>query len=108
MLPRDVFRRGALPLDDTGLRPHRPTATDPSLAPAGRDASYALAPVSNLGVGAGADRTQAGPRPCGAVLGILDRTESPGVEGALATDFSVAPPRPRDEPLSGHGAGFPC
>lgn len=44
-LPRDVFRRGVLPLDDTGLRPHRPTATDPSLAPAGRDASYALAPM---------------------------------------------------------------
>jgi phytoene desaturase len=37
--------------DDFSLYLHRPTATDPSLAPAGCDAWYVLSPVPNLGSG---------------------------------------------------------
>jgi len=43
----DIFRRRPLS-KDFSLYLHRPTATDPSLAPAGCDAFYALAPVPNL------------------------------------------------------------
>jgi phytoene desaturase len=44
----DIFTRKYLP-DDFSLYLHRPTATDASLAPAGCDCFYVLAPVPHLG-----------------------------------------------------------
>jgi phytoene desaturase len=49
-LIKDIFRAKRL-ADDMSLYLHRPTATDPSLAPAGCDAFYVLAPVPNLDAG---------------------------------------------------------
>jgi len=46
-LLRDIFDRKIL-ADDFSLYLHRPTATDPSVAPEGCDAFYALSPVPNL------------------------------------------------------------
>jgi phytoene desaturase len=46
-LLRDIFGRKVL-ADDFSLYLHRPTATDPSLAPPGCDAFYVLSPVPNL------------------------------------------------------------
>jgi phytoene desaturase len=46
----DIFDRRHL-ADDFSLYLHRPTATDPSLAPPGCDAFYALAPVPHQGSG---------------------------------------------------------
>ncbi len=46
----DVFDRRIL-ADDFSLYLHRPTATDPSLAPVGCDAWYVLSPVPNLSSG---------------------------------------------------------
>ncbi len=43
----DIFKHKVL-AKDFSLYLHRPTATDPSLAPAGCDAFYALSPVPNL------------------------------------------------------------
>lgn len=43
----DIFERRVV-ADDFSLYLHRPTATDPSVAPAGHDAFYALVPVPNL------------------------------------------------------------
>ncbi|MGC9268917.1 phytoene desaturase family protein [Acidiphilium sp.] len=43
----DIFERKYLP-GDMSLYLHRPTATDPSLAPPGCDTFYALSPVPNL------------------------------------------------------------
>ena len=43
----DIFENKVLS-EDFSLYLHRPTATDPSLAPAGCDAFYALVPVPNL------------------------------------------------------------
>lgn len=43
----DIFTRKRLAAD-VSIYLHRPTATDPALAPAGCDAFYALAPVPNL------------------------------------------------------------
>jgi len=43
----DIFRRRRL-ADDFSLYLHRPTATDPSLAPSGCDAWYVLSPVPHL------------------------------------------------------------
>ena len=47
-LLRDIFKRKVL-AEDFSLYLHRPTATDPSLAPPGCDAFYVLSPVPNLG-----------------------------------------------------------
>src|SRR5688572_32247835 len=55
----DVFNRRTL-ADDFSLYLHRPTATDPSLAPAGCDAWYVLSPVPNL---AGSTDWRAAARP---------------------------------------------
>ncbi|HTJ80348.1 MAG TPA: phytoene desaturase [Polyangiaceae bacterium] len=46
----DIFEKHVL-ADDFSLYLHRPTATDPSLAPAGNDAFYVLSPVPNLASG---------------------------------------------------------
>lgn len=46
-LIQDIFRRKVL-ADDFSLYLHRPSATDPSVAPAGHDAYYVLSPVPNL------------------------------------------------------------
>jgi len=49
-LLKDIFKNHRL-ADDFSLYLHRPTATDPSLAPEGCDTFYALAPVPNLDSG---------------------------------------------------------
>lgn len=46
-LLRDIFERKVL-AEDFSLYLHRPTATDPALAPPGCDAFYVLSPVPNL------------------------------------------------------------
>ncbi|MCW2282310.1 phytoene desaturase [Rhodoblastus acidophilus] len=46
-LLNDIFRRKVL-AEDFSLYLHRPTATDPSVAPKGCDAFYVLSPVPNL------------------------------------------------------------
>lgn len=49
-LLNDIFKHKRL-AQDFSLYLHRPTATDPSLAPAGCDCWYALSPVPHLGSG---------------------------------------------------------
>ena len=46
-LLRDIFKRKVL-AEDVSLYLHRPTASDPSVAPPGCDAFYVLSPVPNL------------------------------------------------------------
>ena len=43
----DIFKRGIV-ADDFSLYLHRPTATDPAMAPDGHDTFYVLSPVPNL------------------------------------------------------------
>jgi phytoene desaturase len=52
---RETFREiidAGRPMSDPSLLVTRPTATDPGLAPPGRDLLYVLAPAPNLAVGA--------------------------------------------------------
>ena len=49
-LLHDIFKRKVL-ASDFSLYLHRPTATDPTLAPAGCDGFYVLSPVPHLGSG---------------------------------------------------------
>ena len=102
-LLREVFDRGVLS-DDTSLYLHRPTATDPGMAPAGHDSFYVLAPVPNLQ--AAIDWRTAGPKLRERVLDMLEARELPGLRRHLTQCFAVDPTYFRDALLSVHGAGF--
>jgi len=102
-LLRDVFDRRRLS-SDLSLYLHRPSATDPTLAPAGSDLFYALVPVPNLQ--APIDWGEAGDVLRERVLGLLDSSLLPGVRDALLGDFFITPREFRDLYLSHRGTGF--
>ncbi len=102
-LLRDIFARRVLAADFS-LYLHRPTATDPSLAPPGCDAFYVLAPVPHLG-GRVDWATQAEPLRR-AIARRLHETMLPWFETAVVTSRVVTPVDFRDDFLSVLGAGF--
>jgi phytoene desaturase len=102
-LLRDIFDRKHL-AEDFSLYLHRPSATDPSVAPPGCDAFYVLSPVPNLQ--GGADWTQEAARYREAVLTRLEETMLPGLRDAIVTEKIMTPIDFRDELLTPHGAAF--
>ncbi|MBV9811427.1 MAG: phytoene desaturase [Acetobacteraceae bacterium] len=99
----DIFRRKVL-ADDFSLYLHRPTATDPSLAPDGCDAFYVLAPVPHLG--AGIDWTQRAEPYRQAIARALEATVLPDLSRHVVTSRLLTPQHFRDDLLSLLGAGF--
>ena len=102
-LLNDIFHRQKL-AEDFSLYVHRPTATDPSFAPAGQDSFYVLCPVPNLQ--AGIDWATEGPRLRDRIVDALERTMLPGLKASITADFYKTPEDFRDEYRSVHGAGF--
>lgn len=102
-LLKDIFHRQKLS-EDFSLYVHRPTATDPSFAPAGQDSFYVLCPVPNLQ--ADIDWAIEGPRLRDRIVDALERTMLPGLKAAITADFYKTPEDFRDEYRSVHGAGF--
>ena len=102
-LLEDIFHRQKL-AEDFSLYLHRPTATDPSFAPAGQDSFYVLCPVPNLQ--ADIDWATEGPRLRDRIVDALERTMLPGLKAAITADFYKTPEDFRDEYRSVHGAGF--
>jgi phytoene desaturase len=99
----DIFRHHRL-AEDFSLYLHRPTATDPALAPAGCDTFYALAPVPHLG--SGTDwRAQAEPFRQ-AIQARLEATVLPGLGREITTSFVTTPLDFQDRLLSLRGAAF--
>ena len=85
----DIFERKVL-ADDFSLYLHRPTATDPSLAPAGCDAFYVLSPVPHLG--SGTDwRDDGRALPAGDRAAISSATVLPGLEDEVVTSRMLTP-----------------
>jgi phytoene desaturase len=101
---RDIFRRGHL-ADDMSLYVHRPSVTDPSVAPAGGDTFYALSPVPHLGHGAADWATMAEPYR-EKVAEMLDRRLMPGFRAHVTESLVFTPETFRDRYLSPLGAGF--
>ena len=102
-LLQDIFKRKVL-ADDFSLYLHRPTATDPSLAPVGHDTFYVLSPVPNLD--SGTDwKTQTEPYRK-AIAQYLDQSVLPGFEQELTTSFCTTPQDFQDRLLSVKGAAF--
>jgi phytoene desaturase len=86
-LLEDIFERKVL-APDFSLYLHRPTASDPSLAPPGCDAFYVLSPVPNLD-------------------GRVDwRERAEPYRRAIETSFCMTPLDFRDRLLSVRGAAF--
>ena len=99
----DIFHGKTLS-EDFSLYLHRPTATDPSFAPAGCDSFYVLCPVPNLqGV---VDWVKEAPRLQSRIVAALDRTILPGLAECITSDFFMTPEDFQSDYLSKHGAGF--
>lgn len=79
----DIFERGVL-ADDFSLYLHNPCRTDPSLAPPGQAAFYALAPVPHLGKAA-IDWAVMGPKYRDRILDALEKHTLPGLRANLVT-----------------------
>lgn len=99
----DIFDRKKL-ADDFSLYLHRPTMTDPSLAPPGCDAFYALAPVPHLD--SGVDWTQMAEPYRQRIEQRLEETVMPGLSQSIVTSRVLTPLDFRDRLLSVKGAAF--
>nr|WP_294506401.1 phytoene desaturase [uncultured Rhodopila sp.] len=99
----DVFTRKVL-AKDFSLYLHRPTATDPSLAPAGCDTFYALSPVPNLG--GKTDWTTEAERYRQTIEAELSKTLLPDLGKHVVTSKLMTPLDFRDGLLSLQGAAF--
>ena len=99
----DIFHKKTL-AEDFSLYLHRPTATDPSLAPEGCDAFYVLSPVPNL-LG-GQDWHVQAERYRQSIEHLLEETVLPGLHEAIVTSRMMTPQDFKDQLNSYHGAGF--
>ncbi|MDC0426921.1 phytoene desaturase family protein [Pelagibacteraceae bacterium] len=83
---------------------HRPSATDPSMAPEDHDAFYVLVPVpNNL---SGIDWSKEGERFKDLVLTKMDQTVLPGIKENVISDFYLTPDYFEKELATLHGSGF--
>jgi phytoene desaturase len=99
----DIFERKHL-ADDFSLYLHRPTATDPSLAPPGCDTFYVLSPVPHLQ--SGTDwATQAEPYRR-AIEQRLQATLLPGLADEIVSSRMLTPQDFQDRLSSFRGAAF--
>ena len=83
---------------------HRPTATDPSMAPDGCDSFYVLSPVPNLQ--GPTDWTQTAELYRRRLMVYLQKTLLPGLEDEIVTSRIMTPLDFKERLLSLHGAGF--
>jgi phytoene desaturase len=121
----DLFDRFGLETDDTSVYLHRPTCTDPSMAPPGCESFYVLVPVPNnqplrskqrrkgatatepaLRADGSIDWDVMGPIMRDATVKYLERTILPNLSQTIVDDFYVTPDHFQKNLNSLHGAGF--
>ncbi|MFM8343143.1 MAG: phytoene desaturase [Betaproteobacteria bacterium] len=102
-LLKDIFKRHRL-APDFSLYLHRPSASDPSMAPAGCDAFYALSPVPHLD--SGTDWPATAERYRQSVQEALERTVLPDLGSHIVTSRVTTPLDFQDRLLSYKGAAF--
>jgi phytoene desaturase len=102
-LLRDIFDRKVL-AEDFSLYLHRPTATDPSLAPPGCDAFYVLSPVPNLA--GGQDWAKEAEPYRQKIAAALEASILPDLTNQIATSRFTTPQDFQDRLLSFRGAAF--
>lgn len=90
--------------DDISYYLHRPSATDPSMAPKDHDAFYVLVPVpNNL---SGIDWSKEGERFRDLVIDNMEKTTLPGLKENIVNDFYLTPDYFEKELSTLHGSGF--
>ena len=99
----DIFTKKRLS-GDFSLYLHRPTATDPSLAPPGCDSFYVLSPVPHLG-GDADWSTAAGPYR-DAIVAYLEARYMPDLSSHIVTERVIDPRHFRDTLNSYLGSAF--
>lgn len=99
----DIFKRLHL-ADDFSLYLHRPSATDPSVAPPGMDTFYVLAPVPHLG--SGVDWAQQAEPYRQSIAHYLNATVLPGFQEHITESFVTTPMDFQNRLLSYRGAAF--
>lgn len=99
----DIFKQQKL-AQDFSLYLHRPTATDPSMAPEGCDSFYVLAPVPHLA--AAIDWEEQAEPYRRAIEQYLEATVLPGLEDAVVSSRVSTPQDFETRLLSFRGAGF--
>jgi phytoene desaturase len=102
-LLQDIFKRHHL-AKDFSLYLHRPTATDPSLAPAGCDTFYVLSPVPHLD--SGTDWAAHAEPYRKAIAEALQASVLPGLQDCIVTSKVTTPQDFQDRLWSYKGAGF--
>ncbi|MEO0771816.1 MAG: phytoene desaturase [Pseudomonadota bacterium] len=104
-LVQDIFLNGKL-ADDMSLYVHRPSITEPSVAPDGDDTWYALSPVPHLGHDDPVDWDRMAEPYRQKVQKVLEDQMLPGLGDHLSASEVFTPETFRDRYLSPHGAGF--
>ena len=83
---------------------HRPSATDPNMAPSGQDAFYVLVPVpNNL---SNIDWSNEGKKFKNLILEKMDSSVLPGIKENVVSDFYLTPDYFEKELATLHGSGF--
>lgn len=101
----DIFIRGEL-AEDMSLYVHRPSVSDPTVAPEGDDTFYVLSPVPHLGHSDPVDWQEMAEPYRLRVQHILERKLLPGLRSHLTESLIFTPETFRDRYLSPHGSGF--
>lgn len=102
-LLNDIFNRKVL-ADDFSLYLHRPTASDPSLAPEGCDSFYVLSPVPNLQ--GDIDWTTMAKPYRDSIINYLEERYLPNLSQHIVTELHIDPLHFRDELDSYLGSAF--
>jgi phytoene desaturase len=101
----DIFLSGKL-AEDMSLYVHRPSVTDPTVAPEGGDTFYALSPVPHLGHDDPVDWSAMAETYRARVQAVLEEQLLPGLGSKLTTSEVFTPETFRDRYLSPLGSGF--
>ncbi len=104
-LLRDIFMKRKL-AQDMSVYLHRPSVTDPTVAPEGGDTFYALSPVPNLHGEASVDWDKMGETYRQNLAQVLDEHLIPGFQDHVSASEYFTPETFRTRYLSPHGAGF--
>ena len=103
-LLKDIFIKGKLS-DDMSLYIHRPSRTDPSVAPAGDDTFYVLSPVPHLGFDNAVDWEKETANYKAKVQAEVEKT-LPGFADHICTEMVLTPQDFKERYLSPNGSGF--
>ncbi len=103
-LLKDIFDRRVL-ADDMSIYLHRPSVSDPTVAPQGDDCFYALSPVPNLKTEDPVDWKQQTANYKEKMRSVLEKI-IPGFSDRIAAEHVLTPDDFKSRYLSPYGAGF--